>query len=666
MLIKYIIILCFSMWFALPTFAHDNILAEELLEVAKENLIIDPKFSLSKLDLLDTLYADYDSIDKFTVKRLIALGLMETGDFKKSIEVAEKLCSSKEKLTLKFYIECDLLKGRILERGQNYLRAEDFYNRASLQIAELNDPVLSNRLNYYLSDLTRNRNEKEKALVFADLVLSNDASTAYFEEALLSKGKTLIKMAQWSQAVKLFETYLANREQSLVTKIYLLSYLGISKAVVNNFARTVPISNEINHLSKGITSFRVRAEILSNKGLMLMYSGHLLDSHRVLLEALDVAKKSNNFKLIYRVYINLSMVHENMGQYKESYKYLLNLKLISGYQVDTSFSDELLIMGNRNISENTRKPVSNSGEYFNLLYISVILVLLMLSISLYFFRGQKKVSGEIQKKEMDQSSQLFKELTEAKRELKLVETSISENQQLLVRQSKMSSIGEMLAIILHQWKQPLAAIQLIAQGIKLNLEDAGDIEKDMVAKENDKILMQAESMVKILYDFSRFFKPTDGNLKFCPFEEVLSAIKMVKHQLQKDNIILELDLSEKGNDAFVEGNANEFKQVLINLIINAKDAVNSVKVEGKVIVSLEVKDKNLLIYLIDNGCGIIEDQKKYIFDSWFTTKEDKGSGIGLYISKLIIENRLYGSLSVDSDGQGKGCKFSIVLPICKK
>lgn len=228
-----------------------------------------------------------------------------------------------------------------------------------------------------------------------------------------------------------------------------------------------------------------------------------------------------------------------------------------------------------------------------------------------------------------------------------------EKERLLIEQSKLAAMGEMIGAIAHQWRQPLNELSISIQNIEYDFED-DMIDLDYIKEyvdENQKIIY---FMSKTIDDFRSFFRTDKQKMLFDICEEIVSVTDLLKAQLKNHDIKVEIN----GDSFKIEGFQTEFKQVIINLINNAKDAFDEKNIKQKNI-NIELNNKNNSIMFFDNAGGIPDDIINRIFEPYFTTKEQgKGTGIGLYLSKTIIEN-MGGSLSVENKNDG-AC-FTITL-----
>ena len=226
-----------------------------------------------------------------------------------------------------------------------------------------------------------------------------------------------------------------------------------------------------------------------------------------------------------------------------------------------------------------------------------------------------------------------------------------EQKDILYRQSRLTSIGETIVNIAHQWRQPLNSVGAnISKLEMLNERDLhnGDIQK--IADESNKSL---EYMSKTVDDFSNYFSSNKAKEMFCVNDVLDEAVNMLKSQLH--SLDIKLELSSKRDKLHTFGHKNELMQVLIILINNAKDAIllksEKEKSQGLISIDLATDNEEIIISIKDNGTGIQEDIIDKIFEPYFTTKfKSHGTGIGLYMSKMIIEKDMGGTIeALNSD-----------------
>ncbi|MBF0336633.1 MAG: PAS domain S-box protein [Nitrospirae bacterium] len=241
-------------------------------------------------------------------------------------------------------------------------------------------------------------------------------------------------------------------------------------------------------------------------------------------------------------------------------------------------------------------------------------------------------------------------------------------QHMLTQQSKMATMGEMIGLIAHQWKQPLNAVALTV----MDLKDAyrfGELTREYIEKSVDLITSQTHFMAKTIDDFRDFFKPTKKNARFDVKQAIEELLTMFANIFNKHGIDIQVQ-AQQDLSLFTEGYPNEFKQVILNVLNNSRDAImhrrsTGDRIYGKIEIQLRnSQDRDqLIIAITDNGGGIPEGIMERIFEPYFTTKESDGTGIGLYMSKTIIETNMGGNLTVRNiDG---GAEFTIVLRCCQ-
>ena len=222
-----------------------------------------------------------------------------------------------------------------------------------------------------------------------------------------------------------------------------------------------------------------------------------------------------------------------------------------------------------------------------------------------------------------------------------------------MRLVKLATMGEMMANITHQWKQPLNELSLILYKMK---KLTGSEDNEFVGA-YDRAMQIIKYMADTTDDFSSFLNPNTLSQEFSLADAARASIQIVKGVMKKEGVHVELEVLA---DSKICGHKNRLMQVIINLLNNAKDALNLKKIEDKNIkISIDSDDKFAYISVQDNGGGIDESVMDKIFKPYFSTKNNKSTGIGLYMSKQIVE-QFNAEITVgNSDG---GACFSIKLP----
>jgi signal transduction histidine kinase len=254
-------------------------------------------------------------------------------------------------------------------------------------------------------------------------------------------------------------------------------------------------------------------------------------------------------------------------------------------------------------------------------------------------------------------TQTTQELAE-KNEALLEEIRINkEKDKQLLQQSRLAQMGEMIAMIAHQWRQPLAAISSASLVLRMKAEK-GDLNKEHIIKKTEDILDYSQHLSSTIDDFRDFFKPTKEKVRTNFISLVESALNIIGTSLDNHGITIIRDFNSTST---FSSYSNELKQVILNLIKNAEDIMLENEVDNPTIeISIYNDMDSIVLEIKDNGGGIPEDIFDLIFDPYFSTKDNQnGTGLGLYMSKTIIEEHCKGQLSVKNSD--KGAVFKIVL-----
>lgn len=244
---------------------------------------------------------------------------------------------------------------------------------------------------------------------------------------------------------------------------------------------------------------------------------------------------------------------------------------------------------------------------------------------------------------------------ESERRVAAVE-DLRRKDQLLLQQNRLAAMGEMLGNIAHQWRQPLNKLGLLVQELPV-IYEKGQLSNEYLQETTEKAMQVITAMSRTIDDFRNFFRPDKEKISFLAKDVVRTAISLLDASFKNDQI----ELLVQEDDVVVEGYPNELSQVILNILINAKDAFLERSTENpQIIISVFRENGRPAIAISDNAGGIPEAIIGKIFEPYFTTKgPDKGTGIGLFMSKTIIEKSLNGSLRVRNTATG--AEFRIVL-----
>jgi signal transduction histidine kinase len=265
------------------------------------------------------------------------------------------------------------------------------------------------------------------------------------------------------------------------------------------------------------------------------------------------------------------------------------------------------------------------------------------------------------KKELDRYKNSLED-TIAKQKSKIIET-----EKILIEQSKLASMGEMIGNIAHQWRQPLNLIALKKDIFYLDFFEK-KITDEKVEAFNDELDDILQHMSKTIDDFRNFFKPSKQKVLFDLTKTIQEAMELLAASLKSHFVSWEID---GGDWSKIEifGYPNEFQQALINIINNAKDAIIQKQQEidfktGHIKIGIKSDAKSATVTISDNAGGIDNEIIERIFEPYFTTKhKSQGTGIGLYMAKTIVETNMLGSLQVKNIENG--ALFTLQLPLAK-
>ena len=253
---------------------------------------------------------------------------------------------------------------------------------------------------------------------------------------------------------------------------------------------------------------------------------------------------------------------------------------------------------------------------------------------------------------------------------KKIEEKVKEDQNksaIIFHQSKMASMGEMIGSIAHQWRQPLSTISTLASGVSINLEMENGTKENNISQLR-QIVKTTQELSKTIDDFRDFYNVDTMDENFNISEAIMKSLEIAESDLSINDIKTVLNLDKS---LYIYGLKSEFTQCLLNLLTNAKDAlVINIPIDKPRYIFIDLKERNNLISLNikDNGKGLDNSIKENIFEQRYRNKENtQDSGVGLFLTKLIIEKHMKGTIDVkntDYSYEGKnytGALFTINL-----
>ncbi|UTJ05701.1 hybrid sensor histidine kinase/response regulator [Arcobacter roscoffensis] len=265
-----------------------------------------------------------------------------------------------------------------------------------------------------------------------------------------------------------------------------------------------------------------------------------------------------------------------------------------------------------------------------------------------------------------ESKVLKDKLRKKNQELELAIQEIEKKQKLMEVQSRFAAMGEMIAMIAHQWRQPLASIGTVSFNLKnkllsgkydLETKEGRFEQTEFFNKKLDDIEGYVQNLTNTIDDFRNFFKSDKIITKTKIENTIKNSIKMINKDFQTNDININFDFKSKSDVNIYE---NEMAHVFINILKNAQEKLLEKQSNREIKIITEDIEDSVKIEIKDNGGGIDKENMSLIFEPYFSTKKEKnGTGIGLYMSKVIVENNHKGKLLVSNTTEG-AC-FTIVL-----
>ncbi len=241
-----------------------------------------------------------------------------------------------------------------------------------------------------------------------------------------------------------------------------------------------------------------------------------------------------------------------------------------------------------------------------------------------------------------------------------VKEEVSRNREkdhLLIQQSRLAAMGEMIGNIAHQWRQPLNALGLLLA----NIRDAwqfGELDEAYLEQEMKEGRRIIKSMSTTIDDFRDFFRPDRQKSRFSAAAALRETLALIESSFKNNQITVAVDVEQDGK---ILGFPNQYAQALLNILANAKDALKERHVaDGRIAIRLTAENGEIRLAIEDNAGGIPPQIVDKIFDPYFTTRE-KGTGIGLYMTKMIIEKNMNGKILVQNTA--RGAQFIFVTPM---
>ncbi|WP_081646856.1 cache domain-containing protein [Limisalsivibrio acetivorans] len=282
--------------------------------------------------------------------------------------------------------------------------------------------------------------------------------------------------------------------------------------------------------------------------------------------------------------------------------------------------------------------------------------------------------------DLTQEKNMENELRSKTRELEMLNRNLEKtvevetekrrkNESLLFEQSKFASIGQMISAIAHQWRQPINALGLYIQDLEDSYE-LGELDREYIDSMTESCMHLIMYMSKTIDDFRNFYITNDSPADLDILKHIYESSSLVYAQMESKDVKLLIDSgigavpyrrtskTDEESDFKVRGIPGEFKQVVINILHNSIEAITKYRKKGdirvgEIVIAVSRDNGDIIVSFSDNGGGIPENIMSMIFDPYFTTKgEGEGTGIGLFMSRIIVEKHMNGRMKAENSERG--------------
>ena len=429
--------------------------------------------------------------------------------------------------------------------------------------------------------------------------------------------------------------------QQLINKNW-NNYLKTSKDA--NFKKSY-VTRKINELFN--VSYNSNNPILQNS-IISNINNKIIDLHKkikTVVKLLETGRTDKTSQLINKIYFDINSIN-------------IYITKLSNYDLNLAINER----------RETLKTFSTLTTVLNISIVFVFLFSILLSVLL--INNFRKLHFRLE----DAVNEKTKELQELNDYLEIkIQKEVTNSRKkdlIMFQQAKLASLGEMLGNIAHQWRQPLGSLMMIIQSFQTKMQ-LGKLSLKFVEQKTQDAILLAENMSNTLEDFQNFFSPNKDKSYFSLKDCVEHSIDLSKYILEKENIKLKLIVE---NDLKIYGFYNELSHVFLNIISNSKDALKNLDKEKYIKIVIKKHNNNARVNIYDNGQGIDEKILPQIFEPYYTTKyKSAGTGIGLYMSKQIIERHMNGNIKcknvfnkINNQNFEHGALFIIDIPLKEK
>ena len=258
----------------------------------------------------------------------------------------------------------------------------------------------------------------------------------------------------------------------------------------------------------------------------------------------------------------------------------------------------------------------------------------------------------------EELARTYSELEEETAQRVLALEELREKERMLLQQSRLAALGEMISNIAHQWRQPLNELGLIVQELPV-MYDKGHFDRDYLRGSVAKFMKVLSHLSKTIDDFRNFFKPDREKVHFKVREVVENTLTLIEESFGQLQIAITVSCAD---EPVIFGHPNEFSQVILNILFNARDAFLAAETDRprRIAIEMSTLEGRAVVTIADNAGGIPEEILDKIFDPYFTTRgPEQGTGIGLYMSKIIIEKNIPGRLTACNAAEGARFRIEV-------
>ena len=552
---------------------------------------------------------------------------------------------------------------------------EQLYTNAAIEKVIKRTVLLSTQLNQLYNDLNAEVNSSIQEDILSNLINSKISNDNYFFAFDISKNKLIqaknkdIKR-EFKIDDKYFENYLFFEEGKLIqfeysNKIVFIRYLPKLNWIIGNIEN---IQKDIDFIKKVSLSFISSIRFEKNGHFVVYDNNHVLLADAFRKDKIGQNQKDLSYNKEFPVqnivhaaldsdvgsYVKSSWPKEKESIFSNKISYVQvfekwNWILEAGLYVD-DIQESILINKNK-LEKRIKKYIQ---------YVVIVSLLITFMIALLSVLMSRKIAQTFQdyQKNVQRKEEKLKMLNaNLHRKVKIGIKEAQEKDRAMLHQSRLARLGTMISMIAHQWRQPLSEVSAILMELETATKFKKLDEKLVLEgiKESDQLI---NYMSNTIDDFKNFFKPSKEKEDFVLDNACSNALSIVQASLNDYGIAIDISFDKK---IIVNGYAREFSQVILNLLLNSRDVFEDKKVnDPRISLSTKQTDDYVYITVEDNAGGITEENINIIFEPYFTTKSSsKGTGLGLYMSKMIIEKNMNGQLSARNENNG--AVFEIIL-----